>query len=107
MNKATSLNLSEIAFGQYGKDFDEIISSYPTNTTCFDALVDADLIRYNPETGLYKPNSEIETFRKNIQKLEERIKELQAQKRSLQKQYSQVSEKICIIQGHRLSGETF
>jgi len=44
---------------------------------------------------------------KNIQELEERIKELQAQKRSLQKQYSQVSEKICIIQGHRLSGETF
>jgi hypothetical protein len=70
MNKSTSMNLAEVAQGKYGVEIDDIVKSYPTNLTCFDALIDADLIRYNPETGLYKPNPKLDTFKKNIQDLD-------------------------------------
>lgn len=70
MNKSTSIDLSKIALGKYGNQFDEIVKTTSTKPTCFDALVEADLIRYNLETGLYAPNPEVKMFQKNLQKLD-------------------------------------
>lgn len=65
MNKSNSITPYDVAKGNYGEDFEQFMASNPVNPTCFDALVEADLVRYNPQTGLYSPNPEIEIFKKN------------------------------------------
>ena len=70
MNKSNSINPLDIARGKYGEGIENFMASNPVKPTCFDALIDADLIRYNLETGLYKPNPEIETFKKNYLNLD-------------------------------------
>lgn len=70
MNKSNSINPLDIARGKYGEEIENFMASNPVKPTCFDALIDADLIKYNLETGLYKPNSEIETFKKNYLNLD-------------------------------------
>ena len=70
MNKGDSLILHKMADKQYDKKVVDFIKSNPVNPTCFDALIDADLVRYNPETGLYMPNNEFETFKKNYFELD-------------------------------------
>jgi hypothetical protein len=70
MNKSNSINPLDIARGKYGEEVEAFMASNPVKPTCFDALIDADLIKYNLETGLYKPNPEIETFKKNYLNLD-------------------------------------
>lgn len=70
MNKSTSINFADMPKGQYGTEVDNFVAQNPANPTCFDALIDADLIRYNPETGLYKTNPDIEKFKENYKKLD-------------------------------------
>lgn len=70
MNKSNSIIPADLAKGKYGEEIENFVASTPIKPTCFDALVDADLIRYNPETGLYKPNPEVDTFKKNYLNLD-------------------------------------
>ena len=70
MNKSDSINPVEIASGKYGTEIDEFIATTSVKPTCFDALVDADIIKYNIETGKYTPNKNIEVFKKNYAQLD-------------------------------------
>ena len=56
---------AEISKGKYGEEADTFIANTPIQPTCFNALVEAEIIQYNPETGKYKPISDTETFKKN------------------------------------------
>ena len=70
MNKSDSINPAEIASGKYGAEIDEFISTTTIKPTCFDALIDADIIKYNLETGKYTPNKNLEVFKKNYTQLD-------------------------------------
>ena len=70
MNKSDSINPVEIASGKYGTEIDEFIATTSVKPTCFDALVDADIIKYNIETGKYTPNKNIEVFKMNYAQLD-------------------------------------
>lgn len=70
MNKATSINFADMPKGQYGAEIDEFVAKNPSKPTCFDALIETDLIRYNPETGLYKTNPDVEKFKENYKNLD-------------------------------------
>ena len=74
MNKATTLIPSEIAKGKYGEEIEEFIVNTPVEPTCFDALIAADLLGYNPETGKYLPNKNIDIFKQNYLKLNDYTK---------------------------------
>ena len=70
MNKSDSINPTEIASGKYTPEIDEFIATTTVKPTCFDALVDADIIKYNLETEKYTPNKNIEVFKKNYTQLD-------------------------------------
>lgn len=70
MKKSDSIIPSQIALGKYDAEIEEYITKTPIAPTCFDALVDADLVKYNPETGKYSPNRDIELFKKNYANLD-------------------------------------
>lgn len=70
MNKSDSINPVEITSGKYGTEIDNFISTIPVKPTCFDALVDADIIKYDLETGKYSPNKNIEVFKNNYTQLD-------------------------------------
>lgn len=69
LNKANSIP-SELIKGQYGAEIDKIIESNPAQPTCFDALVEADLVKFNPRTGKYDPNPDMDVFKKNYANLD-------------------------------------
>ena len=71
LNKADSIVPKEIINGQYDPEIEEFISNTEIKPTCFDALVDADLIKYNPQTGKYSTNKDIALFKKNYAKLDD------------------------------------
>lgn len=70
MNKADAIIPSQIALGKYDSEIEDYISKTPVQPTCFDALVDADLIKYNLETGKYSPNKDLEIFKRNYSQLD-------------------------------------
>jgi len=70
MNKSNSIIPAQIALGKYDTELENFIAQTPVKPTCFDALVDADLIRYNLETGKYSPNKDIEVFKRNYAQLD-------------------------------------
>ena len=70
ITKATTIQPSDITLGKYNPEIENFIAQTPVNPTCFDALIEADLIKFNPATGKYKPNPETETFKNNYVKLD-------------------------------------
>ena len=70
MNKANTIIPTELVKGQYGEEIDNIIEKYPVKPTCFSALLDANLIKYNPQTGKYSPNPDTNAFRDSYSKLD-------------------------------------
>lgn len=70
MNKSLSIEANKIDLSAYNNDIVEIIMNKSKKPTCFDALVDADLIKYDHTTGKYMPDSNVENFRKNYTKLD-------------------------------------
>lgn len=69
MNKASFINFPEIALERFNTTTYNYIVNNPIKPTCFDALIKADLIKYNSETNTYITNSDIETFKKNYKNL--------------------------------------
>ena len=70
MTKSDSIIPSQIALGKYDKEIEEFIAKTSVAPTCFDALVDADLVKYNLETGKYSPNKDSDLFKKNYANLD-------------------------------------
>ena len=70
MNKANSINIAEGLRARYGNDIADLVSNVQVKPTCFDALVNADLIKYNPKIDRYEPNKNVETFKKNYANLD-------------------------------------
>lgn len=75
LNKANTIIPNETIKGQYGTEIDEIISTYQVTPTCFDALINADLIKYNQKVDRYFPNRNLEVFKKNYMELDSYTKE--------------------------------
>lgn len=65
LNKSDSIVPSELILGKYGPEIDKIVSENNVKPTCFDALVNADLIRYEHKIDRYLPNKDLEAFRRN------------------------------------------
>lgn len=65
LNKANTINPNEVIKGKYSAEIDEIVSQHQVAPTCFDALINADLIKYNPKSDRYFPNKNLEVFKKN------------------------------------------
>ena len=70
LNKSTSIYAPDVTKGKYDKDVEDFISNTPVLPTCFDALTEAHLIKYNPETGKYIPNPDLEVFKRNYKNLD-------------------------------------
>jgi hypothetical protein len=70
MNKSKSITPADIAINKYGQEIESFIAKTPVKPTCFDALVEADLVKYDLETGKYLPNKNIEVFKKNYKELD-------------------------------------
>lgn len=70
MTKGDTIIPKEFTFNDYGSEIREFIANTPIKPTCFDALVEADLIKYNLETGKYSPNKNMEVFKNNYANLD-------------------------------------
>lgn len=70
MKKSDAIIPTEIALGKYNPEVENFIANTPVNPTCFDALVEADLVKYDLEIGKYLPNKNIEVFKKNYKELD-------------------------------------
>ncbi len=70
LNKSDSIIPRRLMLKEYGDEYNEIISNTKVKPTCFDALVDADLVKYSPMTGRYLPNKDFEVFSKNYSNLD-------------------------------------
>lgn len=70
MKKSNSIIPSELVENYSNLDVKDIILSSTVKPTCFDALIDADLIKYNIETNKYSPNKDIRVFKENYSKLD-------------------------------------
>ena len=70
MNKSNAIIPMDIAKGKYNAEIEDFIAQTPVQPTCFDALVDADLVRYNLDTGKYMPNKDIDVLKKNYSNLD-------------------------------------
>lgn len=70
LNKSNSIIPDKLVNAEYGKDYGEIIANTKVNPTCFDALIDANLIKYDANNGKYIPNKNIEVFKENYSNLD-------------------------------------
>ena len=70
MTKGDNIIPNEITFNEYPQEVLNYIAKTPVRPTCFDALVDADLIKYNLETGKYDTNKNLEVFKRNYANLD-------------------------------------
>ena len=70
LNKSDSIIPEKLILKEYGDSYKNIISNTKVNPTCFDALIDADLIKYNPETGKYSPIKDLDLFNRNFTNLD-------------------------------------
>ena len=71
MKKSNSIIPLEIVQGKYNSEIDDFIIKNPVQPTCFDALVNADLVKFNIENGKYIFNQDIKIFKKNYLNLDE------------------------------------
>ena len=70
MNKSNSIIPADIAQNKYPTEIEKIIAETAVQPTCLDALLEANLIQHNPETGKYSPNKDVEVFKKNYSQLD-------------------------------------
>jgi hypothetical protein len=70
MTKGDNIIPSEFSFHKYSSEVQDFVAKTPVRPTCFDALVDADLIKYNLETGKYDINKNLDVFKKNYANLD-------------------------------------
>jgi hypothetical protein len=70
LKKGNSINTAELLMDKYNDEINKFVANTPVQPTCFDALVEADLIKFNIKTGLYDPNPNTETFKKNYAELD-------------------------------------
>lgn len=70
LNKGNSIDTAKILKGKYSEEIDEFVAETPVKPTCFDALVEADLVKYNPKIDRYEPNENMEVFKKNYANLD-------------------------------------
>lgn len=70
MKKSDSINPFDIALGKYNSEIEDFIAKTPVQSTCFDALVDADIIKYDLESGKYLPNKDLNVFKQNYTNLD-------------------------------------
>lgn len=70
MNKGNSIIPSQIALGKYDTEIEDFIAKTPVQPTCLSALLDADLVKYNFETGKYMPNKNSDVFKRNYAQLD-------------------------------------
>ena len=70
MNKVDSINPSKMAFERFNSDLEDFIINNPVKPTCFDALVEADIIKYNSKSGLYDVNKNKDVFKSNYKTLD-------------------------------------
>ena len=70
LNKATTISLPDVAKGRFDSEVEKFVVNSPSIPTCFDALIEADLFKYNYEKGKYEPNRNIEVFKNNYKDLE-------------------------------------
>jgi len=70
MNKSLSIEPAKFDLSIYSAEVQDIIMNTSVKPTCFDALIDADLIKYDNNLGKYMPDSNIEKFRQNYAKLD-------------------------------------
>ena len=70
MNKSNSIIPADLVKNKYNLEIEDFIAKTQVKPTCFDALIDADLIKYNPETGKYSPNQNLDIFKKNYSQLD-------------------------------------
>lgn len=71
LNKANIIVPAELARGKYNEELADFIEQTPVKPTCFDALVDANLVKYNQLTGKYDPNPDFDSFKTNYTNLDE------------------------------------
>jgi len=71
LNKANIIVPAELTRGKYSDEIADFIEQTPIKPTCFDALVDANLVKYNQVTGKYDPNPDWESFKINYANLDE------------------------------------
>ena len=71
MNKSNSIVPEVVAIGKHNSEIENFVENTNVKPTCFDALVNADVVKYNVETGKYVPNKDIEVFKRNYEKLDE------------------------------------
>lgn len=70
LNKANTIVPRNVLVNQYSPEVNEYIANTPIKPTCFDALIDADIVKYNPQTDRYIPNPNIDVFKNNYAKLD-------------------------------------
>lgn len=71
MNKSTSIDLSNLAEREYDTKITNFVLENPKQKTCFSALVDSELIKYDSQIGKYIPISSFESFKENYAKLDD------------------------------------
>jgi len=71
MNKGNSIDTAKILKGRYSEEIDDFVAETPVKPTCFDALVDADLIKYNSKLDKFEPNKNMDVFKENYAELDE------------------------------------
>ncbi len=67
--KANTITPSALV-DNYSSEINEYIANTSIKPTCFDALVDADIVKYNPKTDKFRPNPNLEAFKKNYAELD-------------------------------------
>ncbi len=70
LNKGNTINSQEVIKGRYGLEYDNIINNYPAKSTCLDALVESDLVKFNSTLGKYEPNKNLDIFERNYSNLD-------------------------------------
>ena len=70
LNKANTIIPTELVKGQYGEEVDNILKDIPVQPTCFSALTEANLLKYNPQTALYTANPDVNAFRTGYSNLD-------------------------------------
>ena len=70
LTKSMSIVPTEIAFDKYNQEVEDFVHKTHVKPTCFDALIDADIIKFNSTTGKFYPNKDVEAFKRNYANLD-------------------------------------
>ena len=70
LNKSNFIDSQQALNTLTDKELLDYIAKTPAQPTCFDALVDSNIIKYNPNIDKYEPNDNKEVFKKNYSELD-------------------------------------